>query len=308
MGHRHGHRSGVADRSPDRGRRLLIALALNLGITVVELIGGLISGSLALLADAAHNLSDAGSVFVSWIAWRISQRAADRRRTFGYGRAETVGAVINLTTLFVVGLYLLYEAASRILNPQDIAGTTMLAVGAVALAEDAASAWVLRKETGSLNVRSTYLHMIADAMATIGVILGAVVIMVWGPAVRWIDPAITAAIAVYIFVHAQREIRRAIAVLMDSAPARFDYEGLVADLTGMPAVEEVHHLHVWQPEEGRVALEAHLALTEPDLGKATDIKERLKQHLRQRFGVDHAIIEVELGGRVRHDRRLLGQK
>jgi cobalt-zinc-cadmium efflux system protein len=311
MGHGHGHghgASGVADSSPGRGKRLLIALALNLGITAAEFVGGLISGSLALLADAAHNFSDAGSVLVSYIAWRISRREADRRRTFGYGRAETVGAVINLTTLFIIGLYLLYEAISRFINPAEVAGTMMLIVGVIALVEDAAAAWVLRKDTGSLNVRSTYLHMIADAMATVGVIVGAVAIMIWGSAVRWIDPAITAAISLYIFVHAYYEIRKAIAVLMDSAPEGFDYDGLVADLRKTPGVEDIHHVHVWQPEEGRVALEAHIALTEPNFAMATELKERLKKRLHERFGVEHATIEIELSGRVQHDRALLGER
>jgi cobalt-zinc-cadmium efflux system protein len=306
-GHAHGAHEG-GDTSSSRGWRLLVALALNLGITVAEVVGGLVSGSLALLADAAHNLSDAGSVLVSYIAWRISRRETDRRRTFGYGRAETVGAVINLTTLFVIAAYLLYEAGHRIFSPAEVAGTTMLVVGVIALVEDVAAAWVLRKETGSLNVRSTYLHMIADALATVGVILGAIAIMIWGPGVWWIDPAITAAISVYIFVHAYREIRESIAVLMDSAPRGFDYDGLVAELTSTPEVEDVHHVHVWQPEEGRLALEAHVAMTETDFGRATEIKERLKARLRERFGVDHATLEVELSGRVRHGQELFEVK
>ncbi|MFC4171553.1 cation diffusion facilitator family transporter [Microvirga sp. GCM10011540] len=306
MGHAHAHGHGSdKDRSQGRGRRLLIALALNLGITVAEVVGGVVSGSLALLADAAHNFSDAASVLVSYIAWRISRREADRRRTFGYARAETVGALINLTTLFVIGIYLVYEAANRLFNPVEVAGTTMLVVGVIALVEDLAAAWVLRKDTGSLNVKSTYLHMIADALATVGVIVGAIVIMVWGSGVSWIDPAITALIAVYIFVHASHEIREAIAVLMDSAPRDFDYDAVVADLKAMPAVEDIHHLHVWQPEEGKVALEAHVAVSEPDLGEVTDMTERMRRRLHERHGVDHATIQVELAGRVRHDTKLI---
>jgi cobalt-zinc-cadmium efflux system protein len=306
MGYAHSHaHSEDNDASHGRGTRLLIALALNLGITVAEVVGGIISGSLALLADAAHNLSDAGSVLVSYIAWRISRREADRRRTFGYARAETVGAVVNLTALFVIGLYLLYEAVTRLINPTEIAGTTMLIVGVIALAEDLAAAWVLRKETGSLNVKSTYLHMIADAMATVGVIVGAIAIMIWGSRVRWIDPAVTALIAAYIFVHVFREIQRTIAVLMDSAPKDFDYDAVLAELKAMSAVEDVHHLHVWQPEEGKVALEAHIAVSEPDLGEVTDLTERMRRRLRERHEVDHATIQVELAGRVKHDPKLI---
>ena len=184
-------------------------------------------------------------------------------------------------------------------------GIVMLIVGVIALVEDLAAAWVLRKDTGSLNVKSTYLHMIADALATIGVIVGAIAIMIWGSRVRWIDPAVTALIAVYIFVHAYHEIRKAIAVLMDSAPKDFDYDAALADLKAIPAVEDVHHLHVWQPEEGKIALEAHIAVSEPDLGKVTDLTERMRRRLRDRHRVDHATIQVELVGRIKHDPTLI---
>ncbi|MCT9000309.1 cation diffusion facilitator family transporter [Chelativorans intermedius] len=304
----HGSHAHTGRASPShRGPRLLIALALNLGITVAEVIGGVISGSLTLLADAAHNFSDAGSVLVSYIAWRISRRQADRRRTFGYGRAETVGAVINLTTLLVIGVYLLYEAASRLFNAQEIAGTTMLVVGIIAMVEDLAAAWVLRKEIGSLNVKSTYLHMIADALTTVGVIVGALVIMLWGAGAYWIDPVITAAISVYIFIHGYREIKKAIAVLIDTAPKGFDYDGLLAELKRFTGVKDVHHLHVWQLQEHRLALGSHIAVSETDLGRVTDLKEQIKHRLRERFGIHHATLEFELADRIQHDQELISK-
>jgi cobalt-zinc-cadmium efflux system protein len=207
--------------------------------------------------------------------------------------------------LFVIGLYLLYEAANRLLEPSEVAGMTMLIVGIIALAEDIAAAWVLRRETESLNIRSTYLHMVADALATVGVILGALAILTWGQAARWADPAITALIAVYIFVHAYREIRKAIAVLMESAPPGFEYDRVAADLKAAKGVKDVHHLHVWQLEEGKIALEVHIVVSETDFRKVTDLKERLKRELQERHGVGHATIEVELAGRVRHDGSLV---
>ncbi|MFC6489719.1 cation diffusion facilitator family transporter [Nitratireductor sp. GCM10026969] len=299
-------RSNATDRSSsDRGRRLLIALALNLAITLAEFVGGLVSGSLALMADAAHNLSDAGSVLVSYIAWRISLRRADRLRTFGYARAETVGALINLTVLIVIGLYLLYEAAHRLFDPGAVAGGVMLAVGVIALVEDAAAAWVLRTETGSLNVRSTFLHMVADALATLGVIGGALAIMAWGPAAHWVDPAVTALISGYIFFHGSREIRKAIAVLMESAPKDFDYAALLRELQAAPGVAQVHHLHVWEATPGQTAIEVHLAFSERDLGVVTRTKEHLKAILHERHNIAHATIEVELAGRTGHDGKLI---
>lgn len=312
MAHTHSHQGGPSAAREDdpaaatrRGRRLLIALALNLGIVVAEVAGGVISGSLALLADAAHNLADAGAILVAYIAWRISRRKADPRRTFGYARAETVGAVINLTVLLVIGVFLGAEAIGRLLDPQPIQGEIMLIVGAIAMVEDIAAAWVLRKESGA-NVRSAFLHMIADALATLGVILGALAVMIWDA--TWVDPAITAAIAVYIFVHAGSEMRGVVAVLMDSAPKNFDTDGLVAALRGAEGVAGVHHLHLWRLDEERVALEVHLALDHSDLAAATRMKEGLKRRLVERFGVAHATIEIEVDAAVDHDPGLFARE
>lgn len=305
MAHSHG---GSADRSPDRGRRLLIALALNLGITVAEVVGGVVSGSLALIADAAHNFSDAASVLVSYIAWRISRRAANQKRTFGYARAETVGALINLTTLIIIGLYLLYEAGARLLEPTEVVPTAVIIVGVIAFVEDVAAAWVLRKDLGSLNVRSTFLHMIADALATVAVIISGVSIMVWGPDVYWIDPAVTAAIAIYVLIHGSREIREAITVLMDSAPKGFEHDRVVAKLRGLEGVIDVHHLHVWQISEGKTALQVHLALDDMGFAEATELKERLKRELHDEFEIEHATIEMELAGRVDHDPEIVARE
>lgn len=299
---RRGHLHAAASKSSGRGRRLLVALALNLGITVAEVAGGVISGSLALLADAAHNFSDAASVLVSFIAWRISRRPANERRTFGYGRAETIGALINLTTLLVIGLYLLWEAGSRLFGPPaELAGRTMLIVGVIALVEDLLSAWVLRKDLGSLNVKSTFLHMIADALATVGVIIAGVTVIVWGPQLAWVDPAVTALIALYIFWHGGREIRETIAVLIDSAPAGFDFDRLMMMLEQPSEVIDVHHVHVWRREENRVALEAHLGLRDVDLATATRVKESLRTQLREKLKIDHAMFEIELARAIDHD-------
>ena len=296
------HRHGAHGNDANRGRRLLIAVALNLGITIAEVAGGLISGSLALLADAAHNLSDAASVLVAYIAWRISQKAANERYTFGFRRAETVGAIINLTTLFVIGLYLIYEAVSRVFNPEEIDASIMLIVGVIALVEDVVAAWVLSKEHG-LNIRAAMIHMIADAAATVGVIAGAIVIAIWGA--TWVDPAITAVIAIYIFGHGYHEIRKAIEVLMDTPPRGFDFDGLVHELRLAAGVEDIHHVHVWRPDEDRIALEAHLSLSVDELDEATRLKETLKGRLRQKFGIDHATIEIERAQAVDHGRKVI---
>lgn len=297
MPHNHG---SASDRRPGQGRRLLIALALNLTIAVAEVVGGAVSGSLALIADAAHNLSDAGSVLVSYIAWRIAQKAANERRTFGYARAETVGALINLTTLIMIGLYLLWEAGTRFMEPVEVVPTTVLIVGVIALVEDLLAAWVLRKDLGSLNVRSTFLHMIADALGTVAVIASGIAIMLWGPNASWVDPAVTALIAIYVLVHGGTEIRESISVLMDSAPKGFDHAGFLQHLRSFDDIVDVHHLHVWEISEGRTAAELHLVTERNDLAAATDLKEAIKKSLHEKFEIEHATIEMELVGRVDH--------
>lgn len=300
VAHTHGKRSGGP---AGLGRRLLIALALNLGITAAEVVGGIVSGSLALLADAAHNASDTASVLIAYIAFRIAQRPADQARSFGFGRVETVGALINLTTLIMIGLYLLVEAGNRLFaaEPQELAGTTMLIVGGIALGEDLLAAWVLRKDLGSLNVKATFLHMIADALATVAVIAAAIAVLTWGQRAAWVDPAATAVIALYIFWHAGRAMRETISVLIDTAPEGFDHDALTRTLQDCLGVVEVHHVHLWRREEGILALEAHLVLDDPDLERATRAKERLRIDLRHRFGIQHTTLEVEHRPGVNHD-------
>ena len=300
----HTHADGGSETG--KGKHLLIAIALNVGITVAQIAGGMISGSLSVLADAAHNASDAASLGISYGAWRISKRTPDQHRTFGYRRAETIGALINLTTLFVIALYLLYEAGNRFLHPQDVGGWTMIIVGVIAAVEDALSVWILSKDRGSLNVKSAFLHMIADTMATVGVIIGGVLILLFD--ITWVDPLITAAIAIYIFVHAYHEIRSAIALLMESAPKDFDVDRMVAEMASMAAVEGVHHVHVWQLDEGRTAVEAHVAVSERDLEAADRIRRKLKDMLCDRFDVAHATLEMEFAQDVRHDRSLIRQE
>jgi cobalt-zinc-cadmium efflux system protein len=297
----HGHKDGQ-----QRGWRLLVALGLNVSIAVAQIVGGLISGSLSVMADAAHNASDAATLGISYFAWRLSRRKADERRTFGYRRAETIGALINFTTLFVIALYLLYEAASRLFNPQEVGGWVMIIVGGIAAVEDALSVWVLSKNRGSLNMKSAFLHMIADTMATIGVIIGGVLILLFN--ITWVDPLITAAIAVYIFVHGYREMGKTISVLMESAPEGFDIAGMVRRMEDFGGVESVHHVHVWRPDEERIAVEAHVAVEVKDMEEADAIRRGMKDRLREEFEIEHAMLEFEFAGNADHSCEMIRQE
>jgi cobalt-zinc-cadmium efflux system protein len=301
MSHSHHSRQDDGDAG---SRRLLVVLALNLSITLAQIVGGLLAGSLSLLADAVHNGSDAASLLVSYIARRISRREADPKRTFGYNRAEIIGALINLTTLILIGFYLLGQAINRFFNPQPVEGMVMLVVGGIALVEDAISAYLLYKDAkGSLNIRSAMLHMIGDTLATVGVLVGSVFIILFN--IYIVDPIITVLIAVYILAHSYLEIRKAIGILMESAPEGFDFAQMVHDVEAIEGVKSLHHVHLWRLDEARVALEAHVVVVTQSLGEVQQIKQTIREKLTEAYGIEHATLETEVEGRVDHDEKLI---
>lgn len=285
--HHHAHAAGLGDRG------LGIAVVINVGLTVAQVVGGLLSGSLALIADALHNLSDAGSLVIAFWARRIARRPADARMTFGYARAEIVAALVNFTTLILLGLYLGYEAIMRLFDPQPVAGWTVVIIAGIALAVDLATALLTYAQSReSMNIKAAFLHNVADALASVAVILGGVVILLYD----WtlIDPILTLVIAAYVLWHGLTEIGGAIRILMLAVPEGTDPETVIAAMLGVDGVENVHHVHLWGFDEKRVSLEAHLVLPPETL--ATTAKSGVRQMLRERFNVTHVTLETELAG------------
>ena len=284
--------------------KLVAAIALNLVITGAEFVAGLVAGSLALLADAAHNLNDAGSLGISLYARKVAVRDPDERRTFGYRRAEVVGAFVNLVTLVLIALYLLVEAVDRFFNPRPIDGTWMVGVATVALLANVGTALLLHGASEhSLNIRSAFVHIVADAMASLGVIAAGVAVLLWD--LRVVDPILTAAISVYILVQSYRMLRRTIRILMNSAPPGFDLEALVARMEAVDGVVDVHHVHVWQMDERRTACEAHVVMRKRDLDEMEAVKGVLKRSLGEEFGVDHTTLEFEFDACAGEDRSVV---
>ncbi len=287
MPHDHGHHHHHDETADDR--RLGFAVAINLLLTVAQVAGGIVSGSLALIADALHNLSDAATLIIAVIARRLARRPATRRMTFGYARAEIVAALVNFTTLILLGLYLAYEAAMRLLDPQPIEGWTVVIVAGVALAVDTATGlltWAMARR--SMNIRAAFLHNLADALASVAVIVGGVVVILY----EWtlIDPLLTLAIAAYVLWHGASEIGGAIRILMNAAPEGFDAGALAARMAAVPGVADVHHLHLWRIDERRVSLEAHVRIAEGAAPGA--VKARLRALLAE-AGVGHTTLETE---------------
>ena len=297
MAHSHSHSHGHSHRTGHMGeRRLGIAVAINIGLTVTQVAGGILSGSLALIADALHNFSDAGSLIIALWARRVAKRPPDWQMTFGWGRAEIVAALINFTTLILIGLYLAYEAVMRLVDPQPIEGWTVVIVAGVALVVDAVTAlltYAMSKE--SMNIRAAFLHNLADALASLGVIAGGVVVLLYD----WtlIDPLLTLAIAGYVLWHGFSEIGEAVRILMNAAPATMDAQEVAAAMERVEGVENVHHVHVWRFDERRISVEAHVRLS-PEGPGAAEVKRRLRAVLAEDYSAHHATLETEAPGDV----------
>ena len=287
----HGHHHHHVD--PEAGdRRVFAAIAVNVGLTVVQIVGGILSGSLALIADALHNFSDAVSLIIAFGARKIARRSSDADMTFGYGRVEIVAALINYTTLIVIGLYLLYEATMRFADPQPVAGWLIVVIAGVALIVDAATALLTyTMSKSSVNIRAAFLHNVADALGSVAVIVAGTLILLYD----WllVDPIVTVMIAGYILWQSFREIGPVIRILMLGSPPDIETRGVLDAVREVPGVTGIHHAHFWQMDEHRAALDAHVVIEEGRWNDADAIKERIKSVLSDRFDIEHTTLELE---------------
>lgn len=278
---------------PETGdRRVFAAIAVNLGLTVAQIVGGIVSGSLALIADALHNFSDAISLIIAFAARKIARRPRDADMTFGYGRVEVVAALINYTTLIAIGLYLLYEAAMRFADPQDVEGWLIVIIAGIALVVDAATALLTyTMSKSSVNIRAAFLHNVADALGSIAVIVAGTLILLYDW--RLIDPIVTVMIAGYILWQSFREIGPVIRILMLGSPPDIETRGVLDAVRDVPGVTGIHHAHFWQMNEHHAALDAHVVIEEGRWNDADAIKERIKSVLSDSFDIEHTTLELE---------------
>lgn len=302
MPHDHAH------MEPKEGdRRVAVAIWANGLLTVAQIVGGILSGSLALIADAIHNFSDMASLVIAFGARKIARRPADAKMTFGYGRVEIVAALINYTSLIIIGLYLVYEGAMRFVDPVQIEGWTVVILGGVALFIDTLTAWLTYSmQKGSVNIRALFLHNLSDALASVAVIVGGVLILLYD--IRWVDPAITVGIAAYILWLAFSEIGGPIRTLMLGSPPDIDTDEVIAAVENIDGVEEVHHAHFWQMQEHRAALDTHVVIAEDRWGDLESIKTAIKTRLEEQFGIDHSTLEFERLGNKHDDAARYGHE
>jgi cobalt-zinc-cadmium efflux system protein len=290
MGHDHNHSHGTENVSDGV---LLWTVLVNLVLSVFEFAAGAISGSVALMADALHNTNDAAALLIAYIARKISRKGADEQYTFGYRRAELIGAMIQLTALILVGLYLVYEAVRRFFDPDPLLGGWIMAAAGVALVVDLITAWLLwSMSKGSLNVKAAFLHNLTDAGASVAVLLGgaAIVWLDW----TWVDPVITLIIAGYILYMSSGMIKKTSRILMEGAPADLSVNELKEALQDLDGIENVHHIHVWELDEHHRALEAHVVIRKASSMKELEsLKAKVKTYLREHFSIHHSTLEFE---------------
>ncbi|GGO50423.1 cation diffusion facilitator family transporter [Roseovarius pacificus] len=296
MAHDHhgGHdHHGHAHLDPASGdRRVSLAIWANGLLTVAQIVGGILSGSLALVADAMHNLSDMAALVIAFAARKISRKPADRAMTFGYGRIEIVAALINYTTLILVGVYLIYEGAMRLIEPPEVAGWTVVILAGVALIVDTLTAgltYAMQKD--SVNIRALFLHNLSDALASVAVMVGGALILLYDW--RIVDPLITIGIAGYILYLALTEIGGPIRMLMLGSPAGIDNDEVIAAIRGIAGVQDLHHVHFWQMQEHSTSLDSHIVLTADAWPRQEALKAEIKAMLDQRFGIGHSTLEFE---------------
>lgn len=288
--HDHSHHHSVSRDGSEK--RLGIAIALNLLITVAEVVGGLLSGSLALLSDALHNFSDTASLAISLVARRIGRKEATPAKTFGFKRAEILGAFVNLVTLVLIALFLIKEAIERLMTPTTIDGTTMLIVAVIGLVANLVTAFLLYRDVeGSLNIRSAFLHIVADAVSSVGVVIGGLLILYYD--LHIVDPILTLGISVYILWHSYTMLREATDILMEGTPTDLDLDQVVSAVQAVDHVLDMHHLHVWQLDEATTALEAHIVIAKQDLERMETIKRAVKKRLADDFDIGHSTLEFE---------------
>jgi cobalt-zinc-cadmium efflux system protein len=282
----HGHDHG---RSESR-RALAIALALTASYTVVEVIGGLIAGSLALLADAVHMLSDNVALALALVAAWLATKPATPDRTYGYKRAEVLAALANGVLLVALAIWIFVEAAMRLSDPGDVLGGWMLAIALVGMTVNVAAGIVLaRARDHSLNVEAAFRHVFADLLGSLGVAIAAVVILTTG----WdeIDPLVSIVIALLVLASAWSILRDSTEILLESTPRGIDAGALGRRLAAAPGVVEVHDLHVWTITSGFPALSAHVLVRPGD--DCHGRRRELEQLLRDEFGIDHTTLQVD---------------
>ncbi|MCF8365962.1 MAG: cation diffusion facilitator family transporter [Bacteroidales bacterium] len=290
--HKHNHRHNGEFKS----RRLLTVTFLNLTITIAQIIGGLISNSLALISDAMHNLGDTTAILLAYIASKLSKRKANEKNTFGYKRIEILAAFFNALVLISICIFLFIEAYQRFLNPQPVKGLVMLVVAMIGLFGNLASVFLLKNDRSeNLNVKAAYLHLLGDTLSSVAVIIGGVFMLMYE--IYWIDPLITVIIGVYIIIHTWHVLAETFGILMQGTPPEINLQEIIERLQKIEQVKDIHHVHIWRLNDTSLFFEAHVN-TQKDLriSETDEIRSKIEEILNHEFNINHVTLQMEYAG------------
>ncbi|WP_409251008.1 cation diffusion facilitator family transporter [Bacillus sp. SCS-153A] len=288
----HHHHHGDAHSREGNRKGLLIALIITTGIMLLEFFGGLITNSLALLSDSGHMLSDAGSLALSLAAMWFAGRAASAEKTFGYYRFEILAALLNGVTLFLIAGFIVYEAYERLFDPPIVSSGTMMLIALIGLMANLLSAWVLIKKgdvKDNVNLRSAYLHVLGDALGSVGAILAGAVMLIFDW--FWADPVISVLVALLILKSAWGIITHTVHILMEGTPAGIDIQRVRNELESIPGVRNVHDLHIWTITSGMNSLSCHILIRDEEDDQV--ILQKAIHLLEETFHIHHSTIQVE---------------
>jgi len=288
MGHAHNH------EHPDlKGRNLLISIFLNILITIAQVIGGLISGSLSLLSDALHNFSDVISLIISYVASKLTKQKASVHRTFGFKRAEILAAFINASTLVIVAVILIIEAIKRFFDPQEIESSLVIWLSIIAILGNGFSVLLLKKDSKSnLNMRSAYLHLLTDMLASVAVLIGGLLMKYYQ--LFWVDSVLTFLIAVYLIWVGWDLLKTSTKMIMLFTPDTIKIQDVVRTVNQIPKVKKLHHVHIWNLSDDELHLEAHLDLYEDiSITEFDSLLTTIEQVLHDEFDINHVTIQPE---------------
>jgi cobalt-zinc-cadmium efflux system protein len=284
--HHHHHTNNL------QGKKLLWVALLNFSITLVQIVGGLISNSLSLLSDALHNLGDSSAIFIAFLAGKRSNKSADEQHTFGYKRVEILAALFNAIVLISICIFLFFEAYERLIDPQPIKGKIMFIVAIFGLLANLISVLVLSKNKNhNLNVKAAYLHLLGDTLSSVAVILGGIAIWLYG--LFWIDPLITVLVGIYIIYHTWGIVKQTVDILMQNTPSNLNLNEIKQQVEKIDEIDNIHHVHVWKLDDKQIHLEAHLNLRNNiNMVEMMIIKEKTENLLKKTFRINHVTLQV----------------
>ena len=287
MSHNHHHHHEV------QGKNLLFSIVLNLVITVAQVVGGILSGSLALISDALHNFSDVLSLVFSYVAHKLSKKKASVNQTFGYKRAELIAAFVNAMTLIIVALLLIYGAIERFFNPQEIKSSLVIWLSILGIVVNGLSAFMLKKDADkNLNMKSAYLHLFTDMLASVAVLIGGLVMKYFQ--LFWVDSVLTILIAFYLIIVGFDLLKNSTKMLMLFTPVHIDINEIISEVHKIEGVSKLHHIHVWHLNDDELHLEAHLDCIEDiKMSEFNEIVNQVERILLDKFQINHINIQPE---------------